>query len=89
MTFAVSESSTVQYQRGEGGTGVGVEVCSGVDVALFSRGMTSAGWEVEVASTCSTGADVDAAGLPQADRNMAIATSRNAIRFMVPLCAGK
>jgi hypothetical protein len=85
MTFAVSKSSTVQYQRGDGGTGVGVEVGSGVEVAVFSRGMTSAGWEVEVPSTCSTGADVDAAGPPQADRNMTIATSRDAIRFMVPL----
>jgi acyl-[acyl carrier protein]--UDP-N-acetylglucosamine O-acyltransferase len=87
MTFIVSESSTDQYQRGDGGTGVGVEVGSGVKVAVavFSTGTTSAGWDVDVASTCSTGADVDMVGFAQADRNVTIANNSAAIRFMVPL----
>jgi hypothetical protein len=84
MTFAVSESSTDQYQRGDGGTGVGVVVGAGVRVAVFSTG-TTVGCNVEVALTCSTGADVVAVGLAQADRNIVIANNRVAIRFMVPL----
>jgi len=87
MTFAVSESSTDQYQRGDGGTGVGVEVGSGVKVAVavFSTGRVAAGWVVDVGSTCSIGADVDTAGLAQADRNITIATIRVKLRFMFPL----
>jgi len=82
MTFAVSESSTDQYQRGAGGTGVGVEVGSGVKVAVA---VFSAGWDVEVETACSMGAEVDTAGLAQADRNMTIANIGNTIRLMVPL----
>jgi len=86
MTLAVSESSTDQYQRGDGGTGVGVKVGSGVkvEVAVFVTG-TAVGWEVDVGSTCSTGADVDTAGLEQADRKMTIANNRVTIRFISPL----
>jgi len=84
MTFAVSEF-TAQYQCGAGGTGVGVEVGSGVEVAVFSTGMTSAGWDVDVALSCPTGAEVDSAGLAQADRNMVIANNRETIRFIDPL----
>jgi hypothetical protein len=85
MTFAVSESSTDQYQRGDGGTGVGVKVGSGVKVAVavFVAGITL-GWDVEVASVCSTGADVDAAGLAQADRNMINVNNRATSRFIIP-----
>ena len=87
MTFAASESSTDQYQRGDGGTGVGVEVGSGVKVAVavFSTGRGVAGWEVDVGSTCSIGADVDTAGLAQADINSAIANNKVTIRFIGPL----
>jgi hypothetical protein len=87
MTFAASESSTDQYQRGDGGTGVGVEVGSGVKVAVavFSAGTTCVGCDVDVDSTCFTGADVDVAGLEQADRKMTIANNRVMIRFMGPL----
>jgi hypothetical protein len=72
--------------------GVGVEVGSGVKVAVavFVAGIT-VGWDVEVASTCTTGADVvvAVAGLAQADKKMIIAKNRGAIRFMVPLFVGK
>jgi hypothetical protein len=87
MTFVVSESSTDQYQRREGGTGVGVEVGSGVTVAVavFSTAMVAAGWDVDAASACSTGADVGVGGFVQADRNMTIANNSAAIRFMAPL----
>ena len=87
MTFVVSESSTDQYQRGGGSAGVGVKVVSGVEVAVavFSSGTTSTGWDVDVVSACSTGVDVDTAGLTQADRNMTNGTNRYTIRFMFPL----
>jgi hypothetical protein len=67
--------------------GVGVVVGSGVKVAVtvFSAGTTFTDCDVDVASTCSTGADVDAAGLAQADINIIIANNRETIRFMVPL----
>ena len=72
---------------------MGARVGSGVDVAaVFSTetvSVTSMGWEVDVDLACLIGADVDGAGLAQADRNMTIATSRDAIRFMVPLFIGK
>ena len=55
-----------------------------VEVAALVAGIV-VGWDVDVASACSTGADVDEARLAQADRNMTIATNRDAIRFMVPL----
>lgn len=66
---------------------MGVEVGSAVKVAVgvLSTGTTSTGWDVDVISVCPTGADGDAAGLAQADRNMIIANNRDAIRFMVPL----
>lgn len=65
---------------------MGVKVGSGVDVAMavFVAG-TAVGWDVEVDATCSTGADVDVAGLAQADRNMINANNKVAIRFIVPL----
>ena len=65
---------------------MGVKVGSGVkvDVAVFVAGIT-AGWDVEVASVCSPGADVDAVGLAQADRNMISVNNRAAILFMIPL----
>jgi hypothetical protein len=89
MTIALSESSTDQYQRGDGGTGVGVEVGSGVKVAVavFVAG-TAVGWDVEVASTGSIGADVDVVGLAQADRNMINVNNSETLRFMVPLFVG-
>ena len=40
---------------------------------------------MEVASACSMGADVDTAGLAQADKNNVIANNRDTIRLMVPL----
>jgi hypothetical protein len=40
---------------------------------------------VDVALTCSIGADVDAAGLEQADRKMTMANNRMMLRFMGPL----
>lgn len=69
---------------------MGVKVGSGVDVAVavFVAGIT-VGWDVEVTSICSTGADVDAAGLAQADRHMINVNNRGVIRFMVPLFVGK
>ena len=65
---------------------MGVEVGSGVKVAVavFVAGI-AVGWDVDVASACSTGADVDTAGLAQADINSAIANNKVTIRFMVPL----
>jgi len=90
MTFAVSESSTVQYQCGDGGTGVGVKVGSGVKVAVavFSAEVT-VGCDVEVISIFSTGTDVDTAGLAQADKKMTIANNRDTLRFMMPLSFDK
>jgi hypothetical protein len=90
MTFAVSESSTDQYQRGDGGTGVGVKVGSGVKVAVavFVAGIT-VGWDVEVASVCSTGTDAVTTGLAQADRNMINVNNRATILFIVPLFVSK
>ena len=82
MTFAVSESSTDQYQRGDGGTGVDVVVGSGVRVAV---GVFSTSCNVDVDSTCSMGADVDAAGLAQADKDMTIANNTGMILFTAPL----
>jgi len=66
---------------------MGVEVGSGVKVAVavFSTGRVAAGWDVDVGSTCSIGADVDTAGLAQADINSAIENNRDTVRFMVPL----
>ena len=66
---------------------MGVKVGSGVNVgvAVFSAAMVAAGWDVDVASACSTGADVDVAGLEQADRKMTIANNRVMVRFMGPL----
>ena len=88
MTFAVSESSTDQYQCGDGGTGVEVMVGSGVNVevavAVFVAGI-AVGWEVDVALTGWTGADVVAAGLAQADRNMINENNRETILFIIPL----
>jgi hypothetical protein len=65
---------------------VGVKVGSGVKVAMavFVAGIT-AGWGVEVASVCSPGADVDAVGLAQADRNMINVNNMETSRFMIPL----
>jgi len=66
--------------------GVGVEEGSGVKVAVavFVAGI-AVGWDVDVASACSTGADVDVAELEQADRKMTIANNRVMFRFMGPL----
>jgi acyl-[acyl carrier protein]--UDP-N-acetylglucosamine O-acyltransferase len=66
---------------------VGVEVGSGVKVAVavFSTGTTCVGCDVDVTLTCSIGADVDTAGLAQADINSVIANNKVMIRFMVPL----
>lgn len=61
---------------------MGVKVGSGVKVIVA---VFSAGWDVDVASACSRGAEVDAAGLAQADRNSMIANNRETIRFMMPL----
>jgi hypothetical protein len=44
---------------------------------------------VAVSSTCSTGADVDTAGLAQAEISMIIANNRDVVRFIVPLFVGK
>ena len=65
---------------------MGVEVGSGVKVAV---GVFSTGCDVDVDSACSMGADVDAAGLAQADRNMINVNTRATILFMVPLFVGK
>jgi len=40
---------------------------------------------MDVAVTCSTGAEVGAEGLAQADRDMTIANNRETIRFIEPL----
>jgi hypothetical protein len=45
----------------------------------------SAGCNVKVALACSMGADVETAGLAQADKNMTIANNRDTLRFMLPL----
>jgi len=65
---------------------VGVEVGSGVKVAV---GVFSTGCDVDVASTCPTGSDVEMAGLAQADRNMINVNNRATFLFMVPLFVGK
>ena len=64
--------------------GSGVKVA----VAVFSAGIT-VGWDVEFASVCSTGADVDAAGLAHPDRNMINANNSETLRFMMPLLVGE
>lgn len=66
---------------------MGVEVGSGVKVAVvvFSTGITSVACAMDVVSTCSIGVEVDVTGLAQADRDMAIANSRDAICFIDPL----
>ena len=70
---------------------MGVEVGSGtrVAVAVFSAGRISAGWDVDVALSCPTGAEVDSAGLAQADINIIITNNRDTVRFMIPHFVGK
>ncbi len=65
---------------------MGGTVGSGVKVAVivFVAGST-AGCNVDVGLTCSTGADVVAAGLAQADRNMINVNNMGMILFIVPL----
>ena len=69
---------------------MGVEVGSGVKVAVdvFSAGIT-VGCDVDVASTGSTGVDIDVAGLAQADINMISTNNSETLRFMMPLLVGE
>jgi hypothetical protein len=60
-----------------------------VAVPALSTGATSTGWDVDAGSACCVGADVDAAGLAQADRNIIIATIRVKCRFTFPLFPDK
>ena len=83
MTFAVS-GSTDQYQCGDGGTGVGVMVDSGVN-AVVAVAVFSTDGDVDDGITFSVGTDVDAVGLAQADRNMINVNNMETSRFMIPL----
>ncbi len=88
MTFAVSESSTDQYQRGDGGADVEVMVGSGIEVVVtVAVFFTDCG--VDVDATGLSGSGLDTVGAPQAKIKITNVNNGGMILFMFPLSTDK